>query len=100
MTITSTVDAKLVGASTPIAGMTEIHESKVKDGVNSMNAVEAVALPAGKPVQLKPGGYHMMIMGLTKPVTAGQRVPITLEIETGGKRSKVEVQASVRPLGK
>ena len=100
MTVTSSVDAKIVGASSPIAHMTEIHESTMKDGVNRMNAVESVALPAGKAVELKPGGYHMMMMGLSKPVAAGQKVPITLEIvEAGGKRSKVEVQADVRPLG-
>jgi copper(I)-binding protein len=100
MTVTSSVDAKLVGASTPIASMTEIHESKMKDGVNQMNAVESVALPAGKAVALKPGSYHMMMMGLTKPVVAGEKVPIELIVESGGKRSIVKVQAEVRPLGK
>ena len=101
MTVTSTTEAKLVGASTPIANMTEIHESTMKDGVNHMHQVEAVTLPAGKAVQLKPGSYHMMLMGLSKPVAAGQKVPITLEIVgADGKRSKVEVQADVRPLGK
>jgi copper(I)-binding protein len=100
MTVTSSTDAKLVGVKTPIAMQTEIHESTMKDGVSHMGAVESVALPAGKPVQLKPGGYHMMLMGLSKSVAAGQKVPITLEIVgADGKRSKVEVQAEVRPLG-
>jgi len=100
MTVTSSVDAKLVGASSPIASMTEIHQSTMKDGVNQMNSVESVALPAGKGVELKPGSYHMMMMGLSKPVSAGQKVPITLEIvDDKGKRSKVEVQADVKPLG-
>jgi len=100
MTVTSSTDAKLVGVKTPIAMQAEIHESTMKGGVSHMGAVESVALPAGKPVQLKPGGYHMMLMGLAKPVSKGQKVPLTLEIvEADGKRSKVEVHAEVRPLG-
>ena len=100
MTITSREDAKLVAASTPIAKTTEIHQSMMMDGMNQMHAVESIALPAGKPVELKAGGYHMMLMGLSKPVTPGQKVPITLEIvDAKGKRAKVEVQADVRPLG-
>jgi len=101
MTLTSSTDAKLVGVKTPIAMQAEIHESTMKDNVSQMHAVESVALPAGKAVQLKPGGYHMMLMGLAKPVSKGQKVPLTLEIvEADGKRSKVEVQADVRPLGR
>jgi copper(I)-binding protein len=101
MTLTSTTDAKLVGVKTPIAMEAQIHESTMKGDVSHMHAVESVALPAGKPVQLKPGGYHVMLMGLAKAVAKGQKVPITLEIvEADGKRSKVEVQADVRPLGK
>ena len=101
MTITSREDAKLVGANSTIAAMTEIHQSTMKDGVSHMHAVESVALPAGKAVKLETGGYHMMLMGLSKPVAAGQKVPITLEIvDAKGKRAKVEVQADVRPLGR
>ena len=100
MTVTSSTDAKLVGVKTPIAMQAEIHESTMKGDVSQMHAVESVALPAGKPVQLKPGGYHMMLMGLAKPVSKGQKIPLTLEIvEADGKRSKVEVRADVRPLG-
>jgi copper(I)-binding protein len=101
MTITSSTDAKLVGASSPIASMTEIHESSMKGGVNHMHAVESIALPAGKAVELKPGGFHMMLMGVSKVVAAGQKVPLELTIEEkGGKRSTVKVEAAVRPLGK
>jgi copper(I)-binding protein len=100
MTVTSSTEAKIVGVKSPIAPMAEIHESTMTDGVNRMHEVQAVPLPAGKPVKLEPGGYHVMLMGLKKPVTQGQKVPLTLEIESGGKRSKVEVQADVRPLGR
>ena len=101
MTITSTEEAKLVGAKSSIAKTTEIHQSMLMDGVSHMHEADSVALPAGKPVELKPGGYHVMLMGLAKPVAAGQKVPIELTVEDKrGKRSKIEVQAEVRPLGK
>lgn len=99
MTITSTTDAKLVSASSPAAKMVEIHESMTMGGVAHMHEVEAVPLPAGKPVQLRPGGHHVMLMGLLKPLKAGDIVPITLTIEEKGKRSRLEVKAQVRALG-
>jgi periplasmic copper chaperone A len=65
-----------------------------------MHPVDGLALPAGKAVDLKPGGYHVMLMGLSKPVSAGDKVPIVLTVEDRkGKRSNVEVKAEVRPLG-
>jgi copper(I)-binding protein len=99
MTLTSTVDAKVLRASSPVAKTVEIHESMMHGGVNHMHAVDAVALPAGKPVSLKPGGYHVMLMGLAKPLTPGATVPLTLTIEEkGGKRTQLEVKAEVRPI--
>src|SRR5258706_7813922 len=90
MTVTSSEDAKLVAARSPIAAMAEIHQSTMKDGVNRMDAAGAVALPAGKAVELKPGGYHVMLMGIAKPVAAGQKVPIVLTVEDKhGKRSTI-----------
>jgi len=100
MTLTSTVDAKVLSASSPAAKTVEIHESMTHGGVSHMHAVDAVALPAGKPVELKPGGHHVMLMGLAKPLKAGERVPITFTIEEkGGKRIQLQVDAEVRPLG-
>lgn len=101
VTLTSSVDAKVVGAASPIAKMAEIHESMTMGGVNHMHEVEAVALPAGKPVQLKPGGHHVMLMGLAKALKPGDVVPLTFTIEEkGGKRTRLEVKAEVRPLGR
>jgi copper(I)-binding protein len=100
VTLTSTVDAKILGASSPAAKTVEIHESMTMGGVNHMHAVEAVELPAGKPVSLKPGGHHVMLMGLAAPLKVGDNVPITFTLEEkGGKRTRVEVRAEVRPLG-
>ena len=101
MTITSSEEAKLVGVSSAVAASSEIHMSMMQGGVAHMHGVEEVKLPAGKAVELKPGGYHLMLMGLKKPVAEGQKVPITLTVEDAkGKKSVVEVQAEVRGLGK
>jgi len=62
--------------------------------------VDGVALPAGKPVELRPGGYHLMLLDLKKPLEAGQSVPLTLTVEDAqGKRERIDVQAQIRPLG-
>jgi hypothetical protein len=101
VTLTSTSEAKLVAVTTPVATTAEIHASQESGGVMQMHAVEAVALPAGKPVSLKPGGYHIMLVNLTRALGEGDQVPLTLTIEeAGGKRTQVEVRAAVRPLGK
>ncbi len=100
MTLTSTEDAKIVGASSPVAKKTEIHASMMMSGVNHMHSVDSIALPAGKAVELKAGGHHVMLMELTKQVKVGDTVPITFTIEgKDGKRTQVEVKAEVRPLG-
>ena len=66
-----------------------------------MHAVESVALPAGKRIEFKPGGYHVMLMDLAKPLVAGDKVPLTFTVEDSrGKRSTFEVKAEVRPLGR
>jgi copper(I)-binding protein len=99
MTLTSTTDAKLLSAASPLAKTVEIHESMMHGSTAHMHAVEAVVLPAGKAVSLKPGGHHVMLMGLARPLKPGDTVPLTLTIEEKGKRSTLQVQAAVRPLG-
>jgi len=99
MTLQAAQDSKLVAASSPVAGVTEVHEMAMQDNVMRMRQVPAIALPAGKPVELKPGGYHVMLMDLKQQVKEGEVVPLTLEIEgKDGRREKVEVRAPVRPL--
>ena len=101
LTLTSSEDARVVGVSTPVAEMAEIHVTENQGGVMRMHGVEGLALPAGKPVKLEPGGHHVMLMGLKAAVTEGAKVPLTFTIEDRhGKRSRVEVSASVRPLGR
>ena len=99
MTLTSTQGAKLVGVSSPTAGVVEVHEMKMVDDVMRMREVSALDLPAGKTVTLSPGGYHLMLLDLKQPLKEGATVPLTLEVEDARKvRSKVQVEAPVRPL--
>ena len=100
MTLTSTEDVKIVAAASPMAKKTEIHTSMMMNGVNMMHSTDSVALPAGKPVEFKSGGYHVMLMDLVRQVQPGDTVPITFTIVgKDGKRTQLEVKAEVRPLG-
>lgn len=97
MQLTSTKAVKVVAASSPVAEMVEIHEMKMDAGVMKMRAVDALALPAGQPVALKPGSYHVMLMGLKAPIKAGDTVPLTLTVEGEDKqRTTVEIKAEAR----
>ena len=97
MQLTAAKAAKVVAASSPVADMVEIHEMKMDDGVMKMRAVDALALPAGQAVALKPGSYHVMLMGLKAPIQAGDTVPLTLTVEgEDKKRSTVEIKAQAR----
>jgi periplasmic copper chaperone A len=72
---------------------------KQESGMMKMNAVGRIALPANKTVELKPGGYHIMMMELAQPLKEGDTVPLTLTFEDkAGKKQSVEVKASVRAL--
>ena len=99
MEITSSEAASLLSASSPVAGVVEIHTLKMEDGVMKMRAIPKLDLPAGKGVKLAPGGNHVMLMDLKQQMKKGDVVPITLKIE--GKDKKVqmlEVKAEVRDL--
>ncbi|THF60843.1 copper chaperone PCu(A)C [Pseudothauera rhizosphaerae] len=97
--ITSQEDARLVAAQSPVAKVVEVHEMKMEGDVMKMRAVPALDLPAGKTVELKPGGYHVMLIDLHAQVKEGEVVPLTLVVEgKDGKREQIEVQAPVHPL--
>ncbi len=99
--ISSASGARLVSASSVVAGAVEIHEMSMAGNVMKMRAVpDGLELPAGKAVELKPGGYHLMLLDLKQTLQAGDVVPVTLVIESAGKqRETVAVQATVRALG-
>ncbi len=97
--ITSSQGGKLVAVSTPVARTAEVHEMVMQGDVMAMRAIEALELPAGKTVELKPGGHHLMLMGIEQPLKAGETVPLTLTIEgRDGKRETLQLSVPVKPL--
>lgn len=100
MTLTARDGARLVGAASPVAGVVEIHEMKMEGNVMKMRAVDALDLPAGRAVELKPGGYHVMLMDLLRPLKVGEKVPLQLRIETADKKLvtvPIELDVAQRP---
>ena len=99
MRLTSDGDARLVSADSPVANVVEIHEMIMDGNVMKMNAIPGVDLPAGKVVELKPGGYHVMLMGLKQQVKDGDEVPVSIVVEAAdGARQTIELKAHARPL--
>ncbi len=91
-------DDKVTGASSTAAETTEIHLSSVDDkGVAKMEKVDGVAVAAGETVELKPGSYHIMLIGLKEPLKAGENVEIVLDFENAGE---VTVSAPVKGMDK
>lgn len=82
MTITAPAGARLVGATSPVAGVVEIHEMAMDGSVMRMRALpKGLELPAGKAVEFKPGGYHVMLMDLKEPLKDGTRLKLELKLE-------------------
>lgn len=78
MTFTAQQATRLVAVSTPVAGVAEIHEMKMDNGVMKMRALPALELPANQAVELKPGGHHLMLMDLKAPLAKDGSVALTL----------------------
>ena len=78
---------RLLGASTDRASMVQLHTVEQSDGVAAMRQVEGVAVPAGKQVTLAPGGTHIMLMGLTRPLVAGETFALHLRFEEAGEQT-------------
>lgn len=100
MTLTAKEGARLLGAASEVAGVVEIHEMAMDGNVMKMRAVAAIELPAGRAVQLKPGGYHVMLMDLKRPLAVGEKVRVELRIETREKRlitQPVDVEVRAQP---
>ena len=98
MTLAAPSGARLVGAATPVAGSAEVHEMKMEGDVMRMRAVTGgLELPPRQPVELKPGGYHLMLTDLKKPLVVGETVPLTLEFVDGaGRKSVARLELPVR----
>jgi copper(I)-binding protein len=97
MQLTSREHASLIGAESPAAVGVEIHETRMEGNVMRMRALSRLELPPGKTVELKPGGYHIMLLSLPRPLKKGEVVPIRLKVEMADKSVRtLEVGAEVR----
>ncbi len=100
MQISSATGGKLLSISSPAAGVAEIHEMSMDGNTMRMRAVAALDLPAGQTVELKPGGFHVMLLDLKAPLKAGDNVDLTLLVEgRDGKRETIVLKAPVKALG-
>ncbi|MDI1245410.1 MAG: copper chaperone PCu(A)C [Rhodoferax sp.] len=97
MTMTAKEGTTLVGVASPSAGVAQVHEMKMEGGVMKMAEVKGgLVLPAGKAVELKPGGYHVMLMDLKAPLAKGSTVPVTLTFrDAKGLESKQQLMLTV-----
>ena len=82
--LTSSTDGALVAAASPVAARAELHSMTMDGGVMRMRALPRVELPAGKTVKLAPGGLHVMLVDLKQPLKAGDKVPVTLSVQSPG----------------
>lgn len=99
MELRSAAGATLIGASSPVAAITEVHEMKMDGTVMKMRAIPRLDLPAGQPVRLAPGGYHVMLIKLKQPLRKGDKVPLTLQFAGHDKKvSEIRVEVPVRDL--
>jgi periplasmic copper chaperone A len=99
MRLTPAANARLVEASSPVAGVTEIHEMAMENNIMKMRQIPGLDLAAGRTTELKPGGYHVMLMDLKQGLPAGQNVSITLVFEDASKnRFTQQIEAPVKAL--
>ena len=104
MKLTAREAQRVVGVSSPLAGVAEIHQMKMEGDVMKMSPAGMLELPAGRTVELKPGGLHLMLMDLKRPLAAGSTVPLTLVLRnSAGVESRVDtllrVSATAPPAG-
>lgn len=85
---------RLLGAATDVAERAELHASTMEDGVMRMRPLDAVEIHPGEPAVMRPGGTHIMLVGVTRPLEEGDRFPLTLRFERAGS-----VEVMVRVLG-
>ncbi|MCE2679928.1 MAG: copper chaperone PCu(A)C [Burkholderiales bacterium] len=101
MTIKADQKVKVVGAESAVAGIVELHQMSMNSaGVMSMREVDALEIAAGEALELKPGGYHLMLMDLKKkPLATGDTLPVVLKFQTAdGKLHTQNVSMEVRAI--
>ena len=99
MVLTAKEPLRLVGVESPAAAVAEVHEMKMEGDVMRMRAIESIELPQGVPVELKPGGYHLMLQQLKAPLVKDSQVPVTLVFKDGkGETSRLHLQVPVHAV--
>ena len=99
MRIQSAKDTALVGVSSPVAQIAEIHEMKLDAGLMTMRAHPKLAIGAGRTVELQPSGAHVMMMGVGRTLAAGDTVALTLEfVDADGRKRKMDLKVPVLPI--
>ena len=99
MQVQSAAPARLVEVRTEVAARTELHEMAMDGQVMRMRRVDGIELPAGRPVNLATGGYHVMLFGLKRQLKEGENVELTLVVQDAAKkRQEVKVAVPVKPL--
>ena len=89
------VQDRLLEASTPAAKSVEIHEMSMDGGMMKMRAVRGIDIKPGARVELKPGGYHLMLLELKEPLQSGRKIPLTLVFERSGR---IEMSVPIEDL--
>lgn len=98
MQLLSKDGARVLSASSDVAGVVEIHEMAMDGNVMRMRPMRSLDLAPGSTVQLKPGGQHMMLMDLKRPLTSGEKITVELRLETRDKKLVTQpIEIEVRP---
>jgi copper(I)-binding protein len=98
MHLTSREGARLLGASSDVAGVVEIHEMAMEGNVMRMRPIRSLDLPPGGTVEFKPGGHHIMLMDLKRPLATGEKIKVELRLETRDKKLVTQpVEIEIRP---
>lgn len=99
MRLTAQEPLTLVGVQTPAAGIGEVHEMKMEGDVMRMRAIDQLTLPQGVAVDLKPGGYHLMLQQLKAPLVKDTQLPLTLVFQNAkGETSRLSLEVPVRMM--
>jgi copper(I)-binding protein len=98
--LTSRENAALVAAGSPAAERAELHSMSMDGGVMRMRAQAKIELPAGRTVKLAPGGTHVMLVDLKRPLKSGDTVPLVLSVQSAGTSlTTLKIEAEVRAAG-
>lgn len=100
MRITSLEPVSLMRIETPVAKRVQVHMMRTEEGVMKMRNVGELHLPAGKSVELAPGGTHLMLLGLKRPLNTGENIPITLTfVDAARQKTELVINVPVRQMG-